>query len=551
MPASTLSSSAAAEAPHTPSKLPYLPENQQHQHAPMIHTRKISGGAGAAGDDVTASTFNCDDSMSTDHTHTQSPHSSPPVAAVNVDRRGVRQRLRDQEAKINALLHRPAASGSSEGVLLKLVKALEADLKKTEVEKQHLQEELDRVRSQRHGSAGSSSSDHFHQSLSSVGVDDQEEHVEVNDVRVEELQEQVLSVQLELQQKSCLVEVLQDRLDTTLRRLVQVQLDLETHQLHFTDYAASQFATGKAALKELTELTAKDQSKSTRKLGKHAKQMLSTILNDLEVLGEKYQLSQIQHENEIASLQQDLVAWQQKAERMADQLRECNVDVTEDLEDDRNSLDIPKLHHSNAAMQWQKKYEVAENARDTLQKQLDSSILEKQQLRLEHSAMAAEVKRLQGTVQMLEQVTRQQHEALAEAQAAAAAAASKKKKGLFGRKKKASTPTQPPVTTSIDMIQTALAPIQEESTRFETVQGEIQDFTNRMAFLQAFNEKQAKKNAEMKQELVELRAAQSIPETNRVAELEAQVQALQIQLAEAQGVAQDTSSEEDAQAKEA
>jgi hypothetical protein len=264
---------------------------------------------------------------------------APPVAAVNVDKRSVRQRLRDQEAKISALLHKPAAA-ASEGVLLKLVATLEADLKKLQAEKRDLQEALERAQQQQR---------------------EDEEGLETTSVTTDEETAVVRVAQLEdeLRRKTHEASLLQDRWETTLRRMVQYQVDLETHELHFTDYAAQQFQAGEEALAELKELTAKDQPSSNRQLGKKAKHMMSTLLKDLETLGERYKDSRINQEQQVADLRIAQMEWQRRAEHLEELCREHKIVLEDEQPDSVMSGPLMRFHQKmrlqqTAALQTQK-----------------------------------------------------------------------------------------------------------------------------------------------------------------------------------------------------
>ncbi|CAB9520762.1 expressed unknown protein (Partial), partial [Seminavis robusta] len=252
--------------------------------------------------DETLSTTNCDDSLTASVNMSATRLYAPPVFAVNVDKRNVRQRLRDQEAKIAALLQTsksstsPTASvsagtetssphaGASDEILLKLVQALEQDLKKVEGEKNELKEQLAQVEKQK----ATIDEDEDIDSMKDVEVVASLKEVEVVAAQDDDttttaaLKDEMARLKLELRRKTHESLLLQDRWENTLQRMVQYQIDLETHDVHYTDYASRQFQLGNEALQEIKEMTKKDQPPETRQLGKQAKHMMSTLLKDLE-----------------------------------------------------------------------------------------------------------------------------------------------------------------------------------------------------------------------------------------------------------------------------
>jgi hypothetical protein len=474
-----------------------------HQHDTTTFHNKAT--------DETLSTTNCDDSLSTlvkedrmSPLRRKNVQGPPPMYAVNVDKRSVRQRLRDQEAKI-AFLLQPRSSGvpatnASDGVLLKLVQTLENDLKKTEQEKTRLQEKLEQLeQKQQQQEQGDD-----HASISSVGV---EEHSQAATVEAaatsaegaEALAGKVTSLQLELRRKTHEILLLHDRWETTLHTMVKYQVDLETHDLHYTDYAAQQFQCGKETLQEFRDLTAQDQPPATRQLGKQAKHMMSTLLNDLEVLGERYQESRINHELQLAHYKQRQLEWQHRATVLEATLQEHKLTIPEIL------AAVPLVQQKEELQSSTPKQAQDD---DDMYDQVEAATEISQHVQMERDALQEEVTRLQQTVSQLQSVTQQQQEALEKATVAMTAPPRKKKKWFssFGKKKQNKPPAvvlSPPIN-----VAAALAPMQVESERFNRIKEALQ--SQRQAFEKLRKEcvKQRRQTAQLKATVTELRLEQ-------------------------------------------
>lgn len=422
---------------------------------------------------------------------------APPVDNVRVDKRNVRQRLRDQEAKITALLNKPSPATStpaaSEDVLLTLVQTLEADLKKNQDEKQELQQALESLQQQ-----GNSTKEKDTAEALSTQTDE-----EIMAVRMAHLE-------VELRHKTHEVTLLQDRWETTLRRMVGYQVDLETHELHYTDYAAQQFQAGAETLAELKDLTRKDQPEANRQLGKKAKHMMSTLLKDLEVLGERYKDSRVNQEQQVADLKIAQLEWRRRAEYLEAICKEQDVTVEEDPTRPSSIMSGPlmKFHQKlrlqqTAAMQTHKE----------LQSQVEASQQQTEQAQLQREVVEKEVQRLKQTVSQLEHATRQQQKALHTAQNVAqeavhrAANPPKKKKGWFRKPAKAPALTPLPPVPEVD-VTAALAPLQGESKRFDILHERMQAQSGVLQLLQEDYKRVARIKNKLQQTVTELRTEQ-------------------------------------------
>lgn len=462
---------------------------------------------------------------------------APPVADVSVDTRNVRQRMREQEAKINALLHcKPSGSNSSalavppaaasDGILLKLVQTLEDDLKKTEAEKEALQESLEELTKQKNQQPQLDVVESALDNKEDVSVASAEASVHVattnsNDQRVAQLE-------TEVRQKTTHISLLHDRWETTLRRMVAYQCDVETHDLHYTDYAAQQMAAGQETLEELKDLTSKDNNKETRQLGKKAKRMMSTLLNDLEALGERYQEARVAHEQQLSNMKDKQGKWQRRAEGLEAQLQVEGIDVDDDSS-------IAAGSHAQVAsgplMKFRQKLRLQESAaaqeQEELRSKMQASQWQAEQTKVEKDILEKEVDRLQQTVTQLQQVTHQQQDVLQttqeqlQVQSAAVAAqhqkevsAPKKKKFFkFGSKKGKTTPAPPAIAVApsplpqVD-VAAALLPMQQETMRFDCLHEQMQGQRQALLRMQTDVHKEMRQKAQLAQTLSDLRVEQ-------------------------------------------
>jgi len=532
----------------------------------------------------------------------------PPVPAVNFDARAVRQRVRDQEAKIQALLHSnessPARSmtgipnnggggaGASDGILMKLVKTLENDLKKTEAEKQALQESLDQVkldqqrekmrqrRERENGQEGGPSQPiNKQKDLESDSSFDEYKQASVGTAATaattatmdSQNDERVKALEMELRQKAFQISMLHERWETTLRRMVQYQCDVETHNVHYTDYTVQMFKEGKDALKEVRGLS-KSNNEEKRQLGQKAKVMMSTLLNDLEKLGERYQESRVTQEQHVAELKQEQMEWQHRVwylENKLEQLQDgtpFDEDEDETLQESTMAGPLMKFHEKLRIQQA-----AAEQSQAQLQSQLKQSEWECNQATVEKKVHRAENVRLQQTVDKLQKAISEQEErskiisAKTKSQSSklkkqqqelkdlrqwaktiqqqhAQQEAKKMKKASFFKKYRPSPLPPLPEEAAMDDtpleetdyvidLEAALKPMDGESQRFDVLLGQLQAQYKAMQDLQDQYRLQARKTTQLEQTVTDLRVAQEKAEaeveSKAVLELRSQLDELE------------------------
>ena len=454
----------------------------------------------------------------------------PPMANVNVDTRGVRQRLREQEAKINALLHSKPTNSSesegataapSEGVLLTLIDTLESDLKKTQAEKVQLQQDLEELA--RLGGTDVVVTDEDESIISLATFPSQRvagarttaqgyptaSNVSDQDERVAQLEELV-------RRKTDHLALMHDRWESTVRRMVTYQCELETHDLHLTQYAAEQDEAGQEALAELHDLTRKGQPKEVRHIGKKAKKMMSSLLNDLEALAARYQEARVSHEQSMAEVRQSQGQWQRRAQKAEARLHQEGMDVQDDDDDEATFLEFhEKLSFQESA---------AQQAQKELGAKLRASQWEVEQSQVEKDVLRKEIQRLQRTVSQLQGVTQKQQDALEAAEKAAAvvaaAAAAPQKKKLFSFKKNKPATARPvlssPPLEPVD-VAAALVPMQHESQRFDVLHERMRGQRQVLLQMQADLHKEMRQKKQLARTVADLRVKQEHVAANATA----------------------------------
>jgi len=503
-----------------------------------------------------------DDTASTaDESHMTASVASfaPPVTAISVDTRGVRQRMREQEARINDLLHSTHmytftssstastsddAKAPSEVILLKLVKTLEEDVKKTEAEKQKLQDALEQLQAERQNQ-----------------LEEQQEEVDAEEsvkaapvstsayTSVDQESSRVAQLKEEVRRKTIHISLLQERWETTLRQMVAYQHEAETHDLHYTQYAAQRMADSQEALLELKELTSKSSPKEDRNVGKKAKQMMAQLLTDLESLSHHYQEVRVAQEQQKVDWKVKLEAVERRADYLQKQLEKAGIPL-ETICEDEESGETPTMggplmkFHAKLRLQ-QAAAELRENE---LRSKLEASGLETQQAMIEKDVVEKEMQRLQETVSKLEGLAVQQQDALQASQAQVLELQSivqqqqqeatnnkKKQRKLFSFGKKSKTLT---INTATMALPASLAPVdmaailallKQESRRFDVLHERMQQQRQALLQMQTDVHQTMKQKAHLEHTVAELRVQQA--QTAAAAETNAVI-ALQDQLSE-------------------
>lgn len=140
----------------------------------------------------------------------------PDMESRRSKREALRAKLRGAEKRLLAFTSSSSAGGGS-GFLGQMA-AVQADLKKVEQEKSALEAELNKLRE------STGDDEYLNEKMASIqeGFDKQVE-------KIRSLQEEVIT-------KDDEIERLHEELIEKLRRVVELEFDLETHEVHYTNY---------------------------------------------------------------------------------------------------------------------------------------------------------------------------------------------------------------------------------------------------------------------------------------------------------------------------
>lgn len=223
--------------------------------------------------------------------------------AMAMRRESIRQRLRDREARLTSLVRSTSTDGADS--ILGQMRSVKENMEKIEKEKSELEEELQR--------------------LKNATGDDEFLTDKMNSIQ-EGFMKQVQTIQTledEIVSKNSEIDHLRNELVVKLRRIVELEFDLETHDVHYTDYATEQFKLGEEALAEIKIMEKEmgpeadtSDNNSDRSLGsapgskltpRRAQKLISKLLSDLDNLEARYkdeklhsvaQIERMKHDNE-------------------------------------------------------------------------------------------------------------------------------------------------------------------------------------------------------------------------------------------------------------
>jgi hypothetical protein len=167
------------------------------------------------------------------------------------------------------------------------MKSVQESLKQMEEEKSQLQDELSRLRN------ATDDDDYLKEKMGAI-----QEGFEKQVKKIQSLQDEV-------DDKNNEIDLLRTQLVMKLQRIVELEFDLETHEVHYTSYAADQFKLGEEALQELkmdsqsnlnmnesTSSLATDSmdvdGKPKKLTPRKAQKLISKLLSDLDSLEIRY-----------------------------------------------------------------------------------------------------------------------------------------------------------------------------------------------------------------------------------------------------------------------
>jgi hypothetical protein len=209
-------------------------------------------------------------------------------------RESIRARLRAQEERLSSLVRSTSGDGLGNGILNEM-KSVQASLQKMEEEKSQLQQELLKLKTV------TDDDDYLKEKMGAI-----QEGFEKQVKKIQSLQD-------ELDDKNNEIDILRTQLVVKLQRIVELEFDLETHEVHYTTYAAEQFKLGEEALEELKQdaVEANSMNESTTSVGttsdtmdpanrskkltpRKAQKLISKLLADLDSLEIRYKEEKLQ-----------------------------------------------------------------------------------------------------------------------------------------------------------------------------------------------------------------------------------------------------------------
>jgi hypothetical protein len=270
-----------------------------------------------------------------DFTTPEKPEGSPesPVPEMSARER-IRAKMREQEKRLSSLVRSSSSDGGSS--MISQMKDVEANLKKMESEKSELEGELNRLKNATDGD------DFLKEKMSGI-----QEGFEKQLKRIQALEDEVLAKDGELDH-------LQVELMRKLHRIVELEFDLETHDVHYTAYASEQFKLGEDALAEIkshekilkraggdSESSLAGENSPDQKLtAKRAQKLISKLLSDLDSLEARYKQEKLDMSAKAAQI--NMENEQLRFQVLKNHLEEGDKS-TEDLSESVSSVDMESV----------------------------------------------------------------------------------------------------------------------------------------------------------------------------------------------------------------
>lgn len=194
-------------------------------------------------------------------------------------REQIRARLRAQEARLSSIVRSTSGDGTSS--FLGQMKEVKSSLEKVEQEKSELEKELERLKN------ATGDDEFLKEQMAGIqdGFDKQVEKIQSLQQELNVMHHEIESLRLELVKK--------------LQRIVELEFDLETHEVHYTNYAQEQFKLGDEALAEIKgaggEFDGHASASSVGSVGdlskvttRKAQKLISKLLTDLDNIEVRY-----------------------------------------------------------------------------------------------------------------------------------------------------------------------------------------------------------------------------------------------------------------------
>ncbi len=252
------------------------------------------------------------------------------AVAVN-KRESIRARLRQSEMRLTSLVR--TTSGDGENSFINQMRSVQQKMQEVEKEKSALENELARLQNATDG-------DEFLKEKMENIQDGFMKQVKL----IQKLEDEVLA-------KNNEIDHLRHELVDKLRRIVELEFDLETHSVHYTDYALEQFKLGEDALKEIQAMqkegsgdgeTGQDKKLSPRR----AQKLISKLLADLDDLESRYKEEKLENAATIGKMELEAEELKTRVHILESRLGEADrfaEDVSESSTSSNDKSDVTYL----------------------------------------------------------------------------------------------------------------------------------------------------------------------------------------------------------------
>jgi DNA repair exonuclease SbcCD ATPase subunit len=246
-------------------------------------------------------------------------------ASSSSKRESIRAKLRAQEERLKGIVKTTTGDDGTGVSLYDQMIAVKNDIKQMEETKSELEKELAKLQS------STPADDEFlNEKMSSIqaGFDQQVAKIQ--------------SLQDELVEQKSYVSKLHHELVNKVHRVVELEFDLETHDVHFTAYASEQFKLGEEALAEIRRNHSSSSSVAPPEMApdregvsapaspkpeaapvstKKAQKLISKLLSDLDNLELRYKQEKLQVSSKLSLLEEQNEGLRVEIEKLKNEIR--------------------------------------------------------------------------------------------------------------------------------------------------------------------------------------------------------------------------------------
>lgn len=238
-----------------------------------------------------------DEGEATNDTPVAKKEDGEPAEDATSRRDAIRARLREREARLTNLVRTTSGDGAES--FIGQMRSVKENLDKMEKEKQELESELNRLK------ASTDGDDYLTEKMTGI-----QEGFMKQVKTIQKLEDEIVAKKNE-------TDHLRDELVSKLRRIVELEFDLETHDVHYTDYASEQFKLGEEALAEIKMMekmaleqgldpSSEDMSGQdgdpNKMTPRRAQKLISKLLADLDILEARYKEEKLNNASEKQQL---------------------------------------------------------------------------------------------------------------------------------------------------------------------------------------------------------------------------------------------------------